>query len=119
VSDYPREKIVNSSKKRGTYMHRYLAIKFATWLDVNFEIWVIKTIDDFLFAQYNIHRKKVVEIEESKKRLTEYRNQLLHSKDEMAVKFVVEFENLEKLKKEKSAAIALQTRNIQLELFKN
>lgn len=32
----------------GTWMHRHLAIKFAAWLDVRFELWMIESIDQIL-----------------------------------------------------------------------
>lgn len=34
LRDYVVEDVINSSKKRGTYMHRILALKFAAWLNL-------------------------------------------------------------------------------------
>ena len=36
---------------KATYMHRHLAIKFAVWLDVKFDIWVTRTIDAILLGK--------------------------------------------------------------------
>lgn len=33
-----------------TWMHRYLAIDFAMWLDVDFKIWILRKIDDLLLS---------------------------------------------------------------------
>ena len=33
--------LVNTKQKTGTYMHRILALKFAAWLDPDFEVWVL------------------------------------------------------------------------------
>ena len=46
--------IINTTNK-ATYMHRKLALKFAVWLDVKFELWIIDTIDNFLFGYYKEH----------------------------------------------------------------
>lgn len=34
-------------------MHRILALKFAAWLDPEFELWVYQTIDDIIFGSLN------------------------------------------------------------------
>ncbi|CAC9973905.1 KilA-N domain-containing protein [Flavobacterium panici] len=42
-------------KEDVTYMHRKLAIKFASWLSVEFEIWFFETVDNILFGNYKKH----------------------------------------------------------------
>ena len=39
-----------SKQKSGTWMHRVLALKFAAWLDSDFELWVYLTIDKLMFG---------------------------------------------------------------------
>lgn len=39
---------VSSGSNNGTWMHRYLAIDFAMWLDVDFKVWLVATIDQIL-----------------------------------------------------------------------
>ncbi|MCR9064452.1 MAG: KilA-N domain-containing protein [Cytophagales bacterium] len=36
--------------RSGTWMHRILALKFAAWLDPEFEVWVYMTIDKLMFG---------------------------------------------------------------------
>ena len=56
VRGYLTEKnIIEGRKRGGTLMHRKLALKFAAWLDVKFELWVIDTIDEVLFGNYQKH----------------------------------------------------------------
>ena len=55
VRDYSRDDVISSNKKRGTYMCDVLALKFAAWLDVKFELWVYKTIHSVLFGNYKKH----------------------------------------------------------------
>lgn len=41
-----------------TWMHHYLAIDFAMWLDMNFKLWVIKKIDK-LTADYSTGKRTI------------------------------------------------------------
>lgn len=61
--------LVFSRQKVGTFMHRVLALKFAAWLDVDFEIWVYSTIEKLLFGKH-------VERESSFKRTLNLKNEL-------------------------------------------
>ncbi|NDV96462.1 KilA-N domain-containing protein [Dysgonomonas sp. 521] len=47
-----KEDLVLSRQKSGTFMHRILAIKFAAWLDSDFEVWVYSTIEKLLFGKH-------------------------------------------------------------------
>lgn len=112
------ENLYVSKQKSGTYFHRILALKFAAWLDPEFELWIFSTIDTILFGKYNVHRKKTVEIEKSKKRIENLKNELFLSKNDTAIELLKEQDNLRQLKKEKTNAILQQTKTIQLDLFK-
>lgn len=46
-----------SKQKSGTYMHRILALKFAAWLNPDFEVWVYTTIEKLLFGKH-VEREK-------------------------------------------------------------
>lgn len=54
--------LYRSSQKSGTFMHRVLAIKFAAWLNPDFELWVYTTIDNILFGSYLDDEKNLKEI---------------------------------------------------------
>lgn len=55
VSRYIENNIYYSNNKAGTFMCRKLALKFAAWLDVEFEDWVFDTIDKIVFGNYKEH----------------------------------------------------------------
>jgi KilA-N domain len=42
--------LYSSTQRSGTWMHRVLALKFAAWLDPEFELWVYCTIDRLMFG---------------------------------------------------------------------
>lgn len=44
------EDIMITKGRSGTWMHRVLALKFAAWLDPEFELWVYCTIDKLMFG---------------------------------------------------------------------
>jgi len=57
-----QEDLYISKQRTGTWMHRVLAIKFAAWLDPNFELWVYTTIDKILFGTIKENVKSKQEI---------------------------------------------------------
>jgi hypothetical protein len=54
------EDLIISRQKSGTWMHRVLALKFAAWLNSDFEVWVYSTIEQLLFGKY-VDREKSFE----------------------------------------------------------
>ena len=54
------EDLYTSKQKSGTFMHRILALKFAAWLDPDFEVWVYSTIERLLFGRH-VEREKSFE----------------------------------------------------------
>ena len=49
LSIQKKEDLIISNPRTGTQMHRILALKFAAWLNPEFELWVYSTIDKLLF----------------------------------------------------------------------
>ncbi len=43
--------VYENKGRNGMWMHRVLALKFASWLNSDFEVWVYITIDEFMFGQ--------------------------------------------------------------------
>ena len=54
------EDLYTSRQKSGTWMHRVLALKFAAWLNSEFELWVYATIDSIIFGKH-VEREKSLE----------------------------------------------------------
>ncbi len=48
-------KILVTNRNLGTFMSEALALKFAAWLDVEFEVWVYKKIQEVIFGNYKKH----------------------------------------------------------------
>lgn len=111
ISVQNEEDLFISKQKSGTWMHRILALKFAAWLNVDFELWVYATIDKILFDYY--------------KRLEESLKNSAHRKDRMAdiedqLNSIPEFQELQTLKLEERQEAykrGKENRN-QLEMFR-
>ena len=54
------EDLIISRQKSGTFMHRILALKFAAWLNSDFEVWVYATIEKLIFGKH-LSREKSLE----------------------------------------------------------
>lgn len=70
-------RIIENRGRNGIYFHRLLALKFASWLSPEFEVWVYKTIDNILFGPYIEWRNAEVEKITAQQQLEEKRLQLL------------------------------------------
>jgi len=66
------EDLIISKQRSGTWMHRVLALKFAAWLDPEFELWVYITIDKLMFGTTRTDLKE--------KAAAELRRKELHNK---------------------------------------
>lgn len=65
-------KVVHGGRNNGTWMHRFLAIDFAMWLDPYFNLWVAQTIDQILFGyarKRDLSFKRTLEVKDRMKEL--------------------------------------------------
>ena len=53
-------KVVKGGEHNGTWMERSVALKFAAWLDPEFELWVYSTIERLLFGKH-VEREQSME----------------------------------------------------------
>ncbi len=104
--------LIVSKQKSGTWMHRVLALKFAAWLNSDFEVWVYSTIEDILFAHYKTLEKSLKQSAQRKKEITGLKEKLNESP---------EFQRLQLLElEEKQAAYTRGKQNrSQLDMFIN
>src|SRR5690554_96164 len=73
------EDIIQTRGRNGTYFHRVLALKFAAWLDPNFEVWVYSTIDNLLFGNYKKHWEAHAAKEIAEQRMEVLKKELLEA----------------------------------------
>lgn len=83
---------IGGNEGGATWMHRYVAIDFAMWLDVDFKIWILRIIDDLLLNYTTERRSLAIR----KKQVKEKMNRIFSESDNSEVK------ELEKLFKEQN-----------------
>jgi hypothetical protein len=104
--------VIHGGRKNGTWMHRILALKYAAWLDPDFELWVYATIDHILFDHYR-------RLEESLRRSAVRQNRMEQIKARLnEVPEFMELQTLELEEKQESYRRSKENKN-QLELFRN
>lgn len=107
------EKDLIYSTNKATFMNRKLAIYFAFWIDVDFQIWIIDTIDEIVFGNYKKHWEAHAHQEQQKTLMENIKNKMLLNPTPKMVTQYFEYEREYNLaKQEKTRAI----RN-QLKLF--
>lgn len=82
--------LINSKQKSGTWMHRVLALKFAAWLDPEFELWVYSRIDKILLGSFQKVKEAMIEQATAKSRWEKKRNELIEKNPEVAELFAEE-----------------------------
>lgn len=69
--------ILQTKGHQGTWMHRLLALKFAAWLDPDFEVWIYVVIDNILFGNYKKHWEAHAAQEEAKDKMIVLKEKML------------------------------------------
>lgn len=114
-----REKLIldvkANGKNAGTWMHRILALEFATWLDTDFKVWILLKIDSLLFGHYKQHWDAHIKQEDAKSRMEKSKQKLLlNASQEDVIAYFEAEQEYKSAKNEKLKAIQSQYR-----LFEN
>ena len=108
--------LIDSRQKSGTYMHRILALKFAAWLDPDFELWIFHTIDKLINQHFHKQREAIVEKITARQLREMKKQELLDKYPEMQ-----EYFDLEKKEKDanykRSLAVKEQFRQLSLDFL--
>ena len=109
-----RENIISTHGQNGTYFHRILALKFAAWLDAEFELWVFSTIDEIMFGEYKIHQQAIEATLKAEKEIEKLEVELAQN---AAFKRIQTLQNFIKTKdSEKRKALRDKKNQIELDL---
>jgi len=105
-------RIIENRGRNGIYFCEILALDFATWLDIDFKIWVYRKIRVMVFGNYKKHWEAHAKQEEAKTVMDNLKKELLDIGGEIAKKYFEAERECKSAKNEKITAI----RN-QLKLF--
>lgn len=108
-----KEDLITISQGNGTWMHQILALKFAAWLDPEFELWVYYTIRKIVFGDYDQLKKSLKESAKRKAKIDTIRDEL-----RAADPRYIQLEQLELEERQATYGRGKFNRN-QIELFKD
>lgn len=100
----------------GTYFHEILALKFASWLDPKFELWVYSKIREELWGKAIVAGEKISAVTLQEAKIKKLREDILLNGSDDAKKLLEEEENLVKMKKNKNKAVSVFVKSNQPEL---
>jgi len=111
-----REEIIKTVNGVSTWMHRILALKFASWLDPAFELWVYTTIDKILLSHYQELKQATIEKLQAQKELQIRKIKLIELNPELAEIFDLELKITEADRK-RIKALKASVAQLKLDLF--
>ena len=79
LSSISEDQLIQRKGRSGVYFNRLLALKFAAWLDPEFEVWVFSQIDNILFGHYKKHWDAHASQESAKQRMDNLKKKLISS----------------------------------------
>jgi len=97
--------LYSSKQKTGTYFHRILALKLASWLDPEFELWVYSKIEEVLFGKAKEVGNKISEAELEKEKIKKLIKEARDSGNETAIAILNSFDKLKEIEKEKKKSM--------------
>lgn len=111
-----KEDLIISKQNSGTWMHRILALKFAAWLDSDFEVWVFTTIDAIINQYFRNQRDAMSEKLRIKQEKEAKKKELLLKNPELAEYFELEEQEREAHSKQ-IKAVRDQMKQLKLDFF--
>lgn len=75
------EELIQNRGRNGIWMHRYLAIYFAMWLDPKFSIWVTVTIEELINGMGNERKALLADKVRLRKEMEEFAQKLEENED--------------------------------------
>ena len=111
------EDLYTSKQKSGTYFHRILALKFAAWLDPEFELWIYSKIENILFGNAKVAGERISELSIQEAKMKKMRDEIWKSDNEVAKNLLRGELELKKLKNSKIKAVNVFVQSNQVLLF--
>lgn len=109
-------KVLENRGHMGYYFNEILALDFAAWLDVEFKIWIYKTIRDLLTKETKIVKNSISQIKTAEQKLTEAIAKAKLEGHKEALAIIDALENRELAKKNKNKAMRTFTKQLKMHL---
>lgn len=107
-----KENILDTKSKSAVLMDAILALKFAVWLDSDFEIWLHKMIEELKFEHYNAHFKALTAEQQEKIHFEKLCRDAIYKQNELAIQIIESHRALERFKYDKVNALRRNSRQV-------
>lgn len=97
--------IIENRGRNGIYFCEILALDFASWLDVDFKVWIYRRIQEVLFGNAKKVGEKISEAELEKEKIKKLIKEARDSGNETAIAILNSFDKLKEIEKEKKKSM--------------
>ena len=108
-------KIIDNRGHMGIYFHRLLAIDFASWLDKDFKVWTLLTIEKVLFGKIDVVKNSIQDIQSAEKNLTDAIETAKREGNKGAIAVIEAYREREIAKSKKSKAFRTFSKQISMD----
>lgn len=116
ITDRSDIKIVDNRGHMGIYFHRLLAIDFASWLDKDFKVWMLITIEKILFGKIESVKSSFSNIKSAEQKLKEAIEKAKREGNKEAIAIIDAYNAKELAKSNKTKAMKLFSKQISMDL---
>lgn len=116
ISAHSGVKIVDDRGHMGMYFHRLLAIDFASWLDKDFKVWMLITIEKILFGKIDSVKNSFSNIKSAEQKLKEAIEKAKREGNKEAIAIIDAYNEKELAKTNKTKAMKLFSKQISMDL---
>lgn len=116
ISVHSDTKIVDDRGHMGIYFHRLLAIDFASWLDKDFKVWTLLTIEKVLFGKIDVVKNSISNIKSAEQKLKDAIEKAKREGNKDAIAIIDAYNEKELAKSNKTKAIKLFSKQISMDL---
>lgn len=116
ISAHSDISIVDDRGHMGMYFHRLLAIDFASWLDKDFKVWMLLTIEKILFGKIETVKSSITNIKTAEQKLKEAIEKAKRDGNKDAIAIIDAYNAKELAKSNKTKAMKLFSKQISMDL---
>ena len=109
-------KVLENRGHMGYYFNEILALDFAAWLDVDFKIWIYKTIRDLLTKETKLIKASINEIKCAEIELSNAIETAKRTENKEAIAIIEAFQKCETAKNKKGKALRRFNKQISMDI---
>lgn len=116
ISVCSNTKILDDRGHMGMYFHRLLAIDFASWLNKDFKVWMLITIEKILFGKIDYVKDSISNIKTAEQKLQEAIEKAKREDNKEAIAIINAYREREIAKSNKTKAMKIFSQQVSMDL---